>query len=66
MTKLMGSVSGSINPGALQTMSNDGSNAAGTPKAAKGSFGAQKYAPTGASWPSTPQIRGNGFANFWG
>ena len=66
MTKLMGSVSRSIYPGAQKAMPNDGSNAAGSLKAADGSFDAQKYAPTTASWASVPQIRGDLFTNFGG
>ena len=66
MPKLMGSVSGSINAGTLEAMPNDRSNATGPSKTADGGFGAQKYAPTGTLRPSTPQIRGDRFANFRG
>src|ERR1044071_6563905 len=64
MPKLMGPVSGSINASTLEPMVNDRSNATGPSKTADGGFDAQKYAPTGALWPSTPQIRGDRFANF--
>ena len=57
MPKLMGPVSGSINASTLEPMVNDRSNATGPSKTADGGFDAQKYAPTGALWPSTPQIR---------
>ena len=66
MTKLMGSVCGSINPGALEPMSNDGSNTTGSSKAADGSSGAQKYTATATGWASTPQVRGDRFTNFRG
>ena len=64
MPKLMGPVSGSINASTLEPMVNDRSNATGPSKTADGGFDAQKYTPTGALWPSTPQIRGDRFANF--
>ena len=64
MAKLMGSVSGSLQAGALEAMSNDRSHATGALKAAEGRFGAQKDTPAGMVRPFTPQIRGDRLANF--
>ena len=54
MPKLMGPVSGSINASTLEPMVNDRANATGPSETADGGFDPQKYAPTGALWPSTP------------
>ena len=66
MTKLMGSVGGSLDTGAQEAVPNQGSNPAGSLKAANRSFDAQKYTPTATGWSSMPQIRGDRFTNFRG
>src|SRR5437879_13837473 len=66
MSKLMAPVSGSIDPSAQKPMPNNGSNAAGSAKAADGSSGAQKHTPTATSWPSLPQISRDRLTNFHG
>jgi hypothetical protein len=49
---------------ALEAVTNDGPNAAGSSKAADRTSGAQKYTPTVTPWPSLPQIRGDRFTHF--
>ena len=66
MAKLVCSVSRRMDPGTLERMTNDRSNATGTLKATDRGLGAQKYASTGARWPSILQIRGDRFANLDG
>ena len=66
MAKLVCSVSRRMDPGTLEGMTNDRSNAAGTLKAIDRGLGAQKYASTGARWPCILQIPGDRFTNLAG